>query len=295
MTERETDSTFARRMLGRQLRHLRETSGVSVEMARKAIGVGHQTLWRLETGQSTRVSALQVRELCRIYNAPTEVADVLLELVGGLSYKSWWHAYREAVPKDFDLYLGLEVAASKFLSYAPTLLPGLVQTRAYRRAMIWASNPGISTLKVEQHVEITARRQSRIHHDPDLEVEILVGESALRQQVGGPAVMAEQLKYLAETSELRHVSIKAIPFTTTHVGLDVGVFVLLEFPPHRTASLSEPPVVYVQGYTSDQYLERPEEIDRYQTAASSIRRVALDEEKTRELVRTIAREHDEQR
>ncbi|WP_218019630.1 helix-turn-helix domain-containing protein, partial [Nocardia flavorosea] len=86
MADKATDSTFARRMLGRQLRHLRETSGVSVETAKKAIGVGHQTLWRLETGQSTRISALQVRELCRIYKAPKEVEDVLLDLVGGLSY-----------------------------------------------------------------------------------------------------------------------------------------------------------------------------------------------------------------
>ncbi|WP_459546889.1 helix-turn-helix domain-containing protein [Nocardia sp. X0981] len=295
MTDRETDSTFARRMLGRQLRNLRETSGVSVQAARKAIGVGHQTLWRLETGQSTRISALQVRELCRIYKAPKEVTDVLLDLLSGLSYKSWWHAYREAVPKDFDLYLGLEVAASRFLTYAPTLLPGLVQTQPYRRAMIWTSNPGMRTVEVEQHIEIATRRQSRLHDDPNLEVEILVSEAALRHQVGGPAVMAEQLEYLAELSELPKVSIKAVPFTATHVGLDAGLFVLLEFPPHRTAWLSEPPVVYVQGYTSDQYLERPEEIDRYQMAAAGIRRVALDEDRTRDLVKKIAKEHHEQR
>lgn len=295
MTGTTTDSTFARRMLGRQLRHLRETSGVSVEKARKAIGVGHQTLWRLETGQSTRISALQVRELCHIYKAPTEVTDVLLELVGGLSYKSWWHAYRDAVPKDFDLYLGLEVAASRFLSYAPTLLPGLVQTRPYRRAMIWATTPRMPTLEVEQRIEIAARRQSRLHYDPDLEVEILVSEAALRQRIGGGAVMAEQLNYMAEVSELPNVSIRAVPFSTTHVGLDVGLFVLLEFPEHRTEWLSEPPVVYVQGYTSDQYLERPEEVERYQDAAHRIGQSALGMNKTRDLVLKIAKEHDEQR
>lgn len=80
-----------------------------------------------------------------------------------------------------------------------------------------------------------------------------------------------------------------------HLGLDAGLFVLLEFPPHRTPWLSEPPIVYVQGYTSDRYLERPEEIDRYQTAADGIRRVALDEVRTRDLVRKIAKEHHEQR
>ncbi|MGI5217683.1 helix-turn-helix domain-containing protein [Nocardia sp. CA-290969] len=295
MTDRETDSTFARRMLGRQLRHLRETSGVSVQTARQAIGVGHQTLWRLETGQSTRISALQVRELCRIYKASQEVTEVLLELLGGLSYKSWWHAYREAVPKDFDLYLGLEIAASRFLSYAPTLLPGLVQTQPYRRAMIWVANPGMSTLEVEQRIEIAARRQSRLREDPNLKVEILVSEAALRHRVGGGAVMAEQLRYLAEASELPNVSVRAVPFSATHVGLDVGLFVLLEFPEQRTAWMSEPPVVYVQGYTSDQYLERPDEIARYQDASIRIGQSALTEDATRDLVLKIAKEHDEQR
>ncbi|MFI5717164.1 helix-turn-helix domain-containing protein [Nocardia sp. NPDC051750] len=295
MADKATDSTFARRMLGRQLRHLRETSGVSVETAKKAIGVGHQTLWRLETGQSTRISALQVRELCRIYKAPKEVEDVLLDLVGGLSYKSWWHAYREAVPKDFDLYLGLEIAASRFLSYAPTLLPGLVQTQPYRRAMIWIANPGMSTLEVEQRIEIAARRQSRLREDPNMKVEILVSEAALRHRVGGGAVMAEQLRYLAEASELPNVSVRAVPFSATHVGLDVGLFVLLEFPEQRTAWMSEPPVVYVQGYTSDQYLERPDEIARYQDASIRIGQSALSQDATRDLVLKIAKEHDEQR
>ncbi|WP_157106148.1 helix-turn-helix domain-containing protein [Nocardia sienata] len=295
MADRETDSTFARRMLGRQLRHLRETSGVSVQTARQAIGVGHQTLWRLETGQSTRISALQVRELCRIYKAPDEVTDVLLELLGGLSYKSWWHAYREAVPKDFDLYLGLEIAASRFVSYASTLLPGLVQTQPYRRAMAWSGNPGMSTIEVEQRIEIAARRQSRLRDDPDLQLEILVSEAALRQRIGGGAVMAEQLRYLAEVSRLPNVSLRAVPFSTTHVGLEVGLFVLLEFPEQRNAWTSEPPVVYVQGYTSDQYLERPEEIARYRDAASRIKQSALGEHETRDLVLKIAEEHDEQR
>ncbi|NKY51056.1 helix-turn-helix domain-containing protein [Nocardia vermiculata] len=282
-------------MLGRQLRHLRETSGVSVDTARKAIGVGHQTLWRLETGQSTRISGLQVRELCRIYRASDDVAEVLLELVGGLSYKSWWYPFREAVPKDFDLYLGLEIAASKFVSYAPTLLPGLVQTQPYRRAMTWAANPGMSTLDVETRIEIATRRQSRLREDPDLTVEIILSEAALRHRVGGGAVMAEQLRYLAEVTMQSNVSIRVVPFSATHVGLEVGLFVLLEFPEQRTAWMSEPPIVYVQGHTSDQYLERPEEIARYQDAVIRIGQSALDEKSTRDLVLTIAKEHDEQR
>ncbi|OQS15976.1 hypothetical protein B0T36_06860 [Nocardia donostiensis] len=290
-----SDSTFARRMLGRQLRHLRETSGVSVEVARKAIGVGAQTIWRFETGQSTRISGLHVRELCRIYGAPSEVTEVLLELVNGLGHKSWWHVYGDAVPKHFDLYLGLEAAASSLVTYQPALLPGLVQTEGYRRAVIWSNYPSMSTLEVERRIEVATRRQARLREDPDFTVEILLSEAVLRHRVGGGAVIANQLRYLAEASGLPNITVRVAPFTATHVGLGVGVFSLLEFPPHPTAWLSEPPVVYVQGYTSAQYLERPEEVSRYSEAVAQIRRVALSEQETRKLVLEIAEEHDEQR
>lgn len=124
------DSTFARRQIGKQLRYLRETSGVSVDVVKKALGVSTQTIWRMETGQPTKIGRLHIKELCRLYGAPESTMLVLLELLEGASRKSWWHAYGDAVPRHFDLYLGLESAASKLVTHQPSLLPGLCRPRS---------------------------------------------------------------------------------------------------------------------------------------------------------------------
>ncbi|AVH24028.1 helix-turn-helix domain-containing protein [Nocardia cyriacigeorgica] len=284
------DSTFARRQIGKQLRYLRETSGVSVDVVKKALGVSTQTIWRMETGQPTKIGRLHIKELCRLYGAPESTMLVLLELLEGASRKSWWHAYGDAVPRHFDLYLGLESAASKLVTHQPSLLPGLVQTEEYRRALIWAANPEMPTEEVERRVELATRRQTRLN-DPSFEVEILLNEAALRHQVGGWSVMAEQLDHIAAVAELPTVTVRVVPLAKCHIGLAAGRFNILTFPASRTAWLSEPPVVYLEGYASAQYLERPAEVDLYETAAAGIRNASLDRPASRNRVIEIAKEH----
>ncbi|MBF6479072.1 helix-turn-helix domain-containing protein [Nocardia cyriacigeorgica] len=284
------DSTFARRQIGKQLRYLRETSGVSVDVVKKALGVSTQTIWRMETGQPTTIGRLHIKELCRLYGAPESTTLVLLELLEGAARKSWWHAYGDAVPRHFDLYLGLESAASKLVTHQPSLLPGLVQTEEYRRALIWAANPEMPTEEVERRVELATRRQTRLN-DPSFEVEILLSEAALRHQVGGWSVMAEQLDHLAAVAELSTVTVRVVPLSKCHIGLAAGRFNILTFPASRTAWLSEPPVVYLEGYASAQYLERPAEVALYETAATGIRNASLDRPASRNRVIEIAKEH----
>ncbi|MBF6416253.1 helix-turn-helix domain-containing protein [Nocardia cyriacigeorgica] len=283
------DSTFARRQIGKQLRYLRETSGVSVDVVKKALGVSTQTIWRMETGQPTKIGRLHIKELCRLYGAPESTTRILLELLDGVGRKSWWHAYADAVPKDYDLYLGLEAAASKLITHQPSLLPGLVQTDEYRRALIWMTEPDMPKVDVERRVELASRRRTRLN-DPGFEVEILLNEAALRHQVGGEFVMSEQLRHLSKVSESSTVTVRVLPLRKCHIGLDVGVFNLLEFPPNRTPWLSEPPIVYLQGYASAQYLERPTEVELYKSAACVMRKAALSPERSAALINEIAEE-----
>ncbi|MBF6320237.1 helix-turn-helix domain-containing protein [Nocardia cyriacigeorgica] len=283
------DSTFARRQIGKQLRYLRETSGVSVDVVKKALGVSTQTIWRMETGQPTKIGRLHIKELCRLYGAPESTTLVLLELLEGASRKSWWHAYGDAVPRHFDLYLGLESAASKLVTHQPSLLPGLVQTEEYRRAVIWTANPGMTTLEVERRVELATRRQSRLN-DADFEVEILLNEAALRHQVGGASVMANQLRHLAGMSDLPCLAVRVLPLAKCQIGLEVGRFNILEFPESRTPWLTEPPIVYLEGYATAQYLERPSEVDLYKSAAVAIRKASLDVSASKDMINEIVEE-----
>ncbi|MCP9619354.1 Uncharacterised protein [Nocardia otitidiscaviarum] len=289
MTEGGSGSTVPRRMLGRQLRRLREDAGVSVAAACRTIEVSAQTMWRLEGGQSVKLKDIYIRALCVLYGASDDDTAALLGLVAETKRTGWWHSYGDAVPGHFDLYMGLEEAAKRLTMFQLTLLPGMVQTADYRRAMVWTVHPQMPTAEVERRVELMTKRQQRLH-DSGFELNVLLSESALHHQVGGPGVMADQLAHLLEIGRRRNVSIRVIPYSVdSWIGLQVGHFVFLEFPLHRETKWTEPPVVYVEGYTGALYLDRDNEIQQYRAAIAEIRRVALDESDTRDLVTHTAR------
>ncbi|WP_327146105.1 DUF5753 domain-containing protein [Nocardia sp. NBC_01327] len=185
-------------------------------------------------------------------------------------------------------------SARRITTWHLTLLPGLLQTLEYRRAMIWTVFPWMSTAEVEQRVEVTVKRQQRLD-DPEFCVSALLSESVPHHQVGGPAVTARSLWHLAELGDRRNVSIRIVPHRVgSHLGLQTDHFVLLEFPSHTASGTRtkwiEPPVVYVEGFTGALYLERDTEVDRYRSALVEISRLALDEGDTRKMLVQTAKE-----
>nr|WP_084535269.1 helix-turn-helix transcriptional regulator [Nocardia yamanashiensis] len=282
-------------MLGRQLRRLRESAGVSVARACKAIEVSPQTMWRMEGGQSVKLKAIYIEALCRLYEASDDDTAALLGLIEEAQRSGWWHSYGDSVPAHFDLYLGLEEAARRLTTWQLTLLPGLLQTPEYRRAMLWTVFPGTPTAAIEHRVEMTVKRQERLR-DKDFTLAAMVSEAVLHHQIGGAAVMADQLRHLAAVGEARNISIRVVPQQVgSHLGLQTGPFVLLEFPAHASPDSRlkwiEPPVVYVEGFTGALYLEKAGEIDRYRGALVEIRRLALDETDTRDMLVRAAKEY----
>lgn len=285
-------STLPRRILARLLRERRDSAGVSFEVARKAIGVSKQTLWRMETGQPTRINPLFINHLAQMYGVDDKTTAVLLGLTEESQAKGWWHAYGDTIPKYINLYVGLEDAAKKLSGYHVTLIPGLLQTVDYRRAVIWAEYPNMPTSEVERRIEIHTRRQARLEdRTTPLSASLLVDESALRRVAGSSEVMADQLRHLVEADQLPNVSVRVVRLSAgLHMGTSTGPFILLEFPRHRTAKLTEPPVVFIEGITGSLYLEKADEVDQYRNAYADIERVALDESASHHLIHEIAEE-----
>jgi hypothetical protein len=152
-------------------------------------------------------------------------------------------------------------------------------------------HPQDSTPDVERRVEMAVRRQECLQ-DKDFEVDLYLSEAVLHHQVGGPSVMERQCCHLMTVGEMPNVSVRVIPHSVgSHMGLHVGAFVLLEFDSLPASGLVEPPVVYVEGYTGDLYLERDTEIDPYRHALEHIRHVALNQDESRTLMGRIAREY----
>ncbi|MGW5139468.1 helix-turn-helix domain-containing protein [Nocardia beijingensis] len=289
-----TGSTLPRRMLGRQLRELRINAGISAEYARDAIDVSKQTLWRIETGQPVRLHPLVVEGLCKLYGASDERTAILLNLVEETKRTGWWHAFNDTILEDFNLFVELEATARRIASFQTTLLPGLLQTDEYRRALIWVRFAAISGTEVERKIAAFRQRKTRLDSDSAVRFEAVIDESALRRAIGGPSVMEGQLRHLLQVAERPHISVRVVPLAAeAYAGLNVGSFVILDFPEHPVAHLTVPPVVYMQGFTGDLYLEKPDEVRQYRQAHAEILRSALDKESSRSLIRAIAEEYAE--
>lgn len=291
MSEDTTGSTVPRRQLGRYLRDLRGQARLTVRAAATELEWSEAKIWRIETGQ-TSLRSLDVEAMCRAYGAPKDLTEALMGLAKETKGRGWWHAYGDAIPFGFDLYIGLEEAARELARYDAELVPGLFQTPAYARALIRADNPGLEENEIEHRVAVRMERKAlltRVTAPPTIKA--VLNEAILRRPIGGQGVMTEQLGKLVEYAELPNVSIQVVPFTAgLHHGLMSGPFVILRFPANGDGKMIEPPIVYVSGYTGDLYLDKPQEIARYDSAFTKIWDSALDEAKSTKMLKRAERE-----
>ncbi|MEU0503405.1 helix-turn-helix transcriptional regulator [Nocardia sp. NPDC005998] len=272
---------------------LREKSGITMADAAASISIGKSTLWKIETGQPVRLNPVLLNHLCQLYGATPKSTKALLGLVDETKTRGWWHAFTDQIPKDFGLFVSLEDAATHMTSYQTTFLPGLLHTRDYRRALSWTEFPHKPSDETERLLDVGMKRQARLTSARNpITLNVLIDESILRRMTGSTEVMAAQLRHLIDCGQLPNVSIRVVPSKVgTYRGLIVGSFVLLEFPPHPKADLTMSPVVYIQGFTGDLYLEKPVEVDHYRGACADIERLALDENASRALLLDIAKEY----
>ena len=289
MAESQAGSTVPRRQLGRYLRELRGAAGLTARTAARELERSEPTLWRVETGQ-TSVRSLDVEQMCRLYGAPDDLTKVLMALAKETKARGWWQAYGDAVPEWFDLYIGLEAAATRISWYEPELVPGLFQTAEYASALIRAHLPDESDVEIERRVELRIGRQAILRRpvDPPL-LKVALRETVLRCSVGAPGIMATQLCRLVEASELPNVTICVVPFSVgLNSGMLTGSFEILRFPPNGGGQDSEPPTVFSDLFTGALYLDKPNEVARYDRAFGNIWDAALDAEASRDLLRQAA-------
>ena len=291
MTEQATGSTVPRRQLGRYLRDLRGSQRITVKTAAEKLEWSETKVWRIETGQ-TSLRSHDVELMCRIYAAPPDLTEALMGLAKETKAKGWWHAYGDVIPEGFDVYIGLEEAASQLSAYQTELVPGLLQTEQYARAVITADNPGVDEAEIDRRVHVRIARQALVRRQTaPPELTVVLNEAILRRPVGGSQVMAAQLGSLADSAGLPNVTLRVVPFRAgLHHGVMSGPFVILRFPRNGDGHDSEPATVYVDGFTGALYLDKPREVERYATAFESIWSVALDEPASRELINQAAEE-----
>jgi transcriptional regulator with XRE-family HTH domain len=286
-----TGSTVPRRQLGRYLRDLRNRAHLTVRSAARRLEWSETKIWRIETGQ-TALRGLDVQAMCVVYGAPADLVDPLVALAKETKARGWWLSYGDVLPEGFDVYVGLEEAASCLRWYECGLIPGLLQTEDYARTLISLDKPDVPAAEIDRRVQVRVARQGLLdRYTQPMRLRVALDEAILHRPIGSPKLMAAQLNRLVELGERANVSIRIVPFAAgVHVGVVTGPFVILEFPLNADGRPSEPPTVYVDTYTGALYLEKPHEIEQYDAAFSDVWEHARDATTTRDLIHHAARE-----
>lgn len=276
--------TVRRRRLGQELRRLRELKGMTAEEVAERLLVSQSKISRLENGRRS-ISQRDVRDLCGVYEVEDQrVVESLMEMARDSRQQGWWHAFGD-IP--FSVYIGLETDAESLRVYEPQLVTGLLQTRAYAEALVQGALPETSAADIEKRVQVRMRRQERITAELNpLRLWVVLDEAALRRLVGNRLVMREQLEYLIEMSQQPHITVQVLPFEVgAHPGLN-GQYAILEF-----ADAADSSVVYLEGVTSDLYLEKAHDVQKYAVMYEHLRAQSLNVEQSRQFIADAAKEY----
>ncbi|MFD5709392.1 helix-turn-helix domain-containing protein [Streptomyces pharetrae] len=276
--------TVRRRRLGQELRRLRELKGMTAEEVAERLLVSQSKISRLENGRRS-ISQRDVRDLCGVYEVEDHrIVDSLMQMAKDSRQQGWWHSFGD-IP--YSVYIGLETDAASLRVYDPQVVPGLLQTRSYAEALIQGALPEATPADIEKRVQVRLRRQERIAAEENpLRLWAVLDEAAVRREVGSKQVMIEQLEYLLEMSQLPHVTVQLIPFQMgAHPGVS-GQYAILEFPDAADSS-----VVYIEGVTSDLYLEKAQDVQKYAVMYEHLRAQALNVDQTRVFIADVVKDY----
>ncbi|MFJ4541472.1 helix-turn-helix domain-containing protein [Streptomyces tibetensis] len=265
-----------RRKLGAELRALRSSAGLTSGEAARLVGWHQSKVSRIETGTSG-VKPADVRLLLDAYGVTdSQLRELLMVLAGAeesVGRHHWWHAYRGVLPPTYRDFISLESQAGAMRTLETTVVPGLLQTPEYARAVTRAAVEGLPEDRLDTLVEVRLARQDVLRADPPLKLSAVLDEAVLRREVGGPGVMARQLERLVEAARLPQVRLQVLPFAAgAHIGV-TGPFVIFSF-----SSTSDLDVVVLDHLTSSLYLERKEDLRAYTEAFNALQIHALSPE-----------------
>jgi len=263
--------TVRRRRLGLELRRLRESAGITIDVVAGRLECSSSKISRIETGH-TGATPRDVRDMLAVYGVDGLAADDLVQVAREARLKGWWHLYGTVLT---SAYVGLEAAASEIRAYEGQVVPGLLQIEHYARTMIVKGRPDISAAELDRRVHVRMERQSLLTQDDPLHLWVVLDEAIFHRLVGGPAVMRQQLDHLVMIAGLPNMTLQVLPFAIGgHAGMD-GSFAILGY-----EEPADPDLVFAENAAGGLFLEKDEELRRYHFIFDHLRASALPPDKS---------------
>lgn len=266
-----TATPAGRRLIGAALRRYREAQGYSLLDAARILECDRSKISRIETGQRG-IRPRELRDLLTEYDTGSSESAVLLTLARLRRAHGWWHSYHDILDDDLLDYLAMETAAARILTYDPQQVPALLQAPGYARAIAATGSTLTGPDAHDRAVEMTLTRQNVILGADQPQIVAVISEGALRQQVGGPATMHDQLTHLHTlASGNPQITVRILPFTTgAHPAIGTGGLTILQFAGTPGIGLIQFPSI-----TGGSYVEDARDVARHTAAFYRLSETAL--------------------
>ena len=278
-----TSPVARQRELGTRLRALRNERGLTVEEVAAELLCSTTKISRLETA-ARRPSLRDVRDLCVLYELDQQMSRELMSLAREARESGWWTEYADL---GLDPLIGLEQEAASITCYSMYYMPGLLQTEEYAELIIKTVAPKMDLHVVQQRTAARMRRQEVLGDNGPF-YNVILDEMVFRRGVGSSSLMAAQVGKVLQLARSDRITVQAIPFEAGAYAAADSYFVLLEFDDESNLW----PVIYIEGLTDNQYLQRGPDIARYRETVEYLRDRALDPDGSIKFMENVRKEYE---
>lgn len=275
----DSGPTASRILLGTQLRRLREEAGISPQLAGDHIRASHAKISRLELGR-VGFKTRDIEDLLELYGVTEDPQRAtFLAMAARSNERGWWSRDSDLVQGWFEMYLRLEQEAGWVRTFQAQVLPGLLQSEPYARAMLRLFFPTAPAHEIDRRAQLRLTRQKILTQPGGPRLWAIVDEAALSRPVGSVGVMRTQLEHLLEITAKPNVTLQVLPFNTGAHAAMSGPFTILRFTQPEV-----PDLVYLEQYSGATYLDRRAEVEDYLWAMERLGAAALTPVQSRVLV-----------
>lgn len=269
------------RGLGAQLCDLREQAGLTLREVGEFLDMSAPTLSRVENGKRD-TSSEEVAALLVVYKVTGAKKDRLVRLARTIDQPGWWETSSDGIPGQLTALCAFEKEATKITEIGLLLIPGLLQTEAYARAVMQTGKV-LTPEVLDDRISIRRGRQRVLARRNPPAFEAIIDETALRRAMCDPDIMADQLAHLVRMSAQPNVTVRVLR-DPRHPGI-AGPYLMLEFPAPAQ------PFVHLEHFKSSLFLDEPEDVREYQDLTTTLAEKALSPGESQEFMAYLARRY----
>lgn len=269
------------RALGAQLADLRAQANLTLREVAERLDWSAPTLSRIENGMRDSTPE-EIAALLVVYKVTGARNGYLVNLARTIDQPGWWATSSTGLAGQLVALCAFEAEATTFTEFRMNVIPGILQTEAYTRALMEAM--GVPDHLAEDMVSVRLRRQEILKRSDPPKLHAIIDQPVVYRPLGGPAVMAEQIRHLITQSARPGITVQVLR-EAGHEALD-GSYITLEFPPPAK------PIVHLEHLRSSMFLDEDEDIQVFQDTTATIAEKALDPAATREYLAHLVHRYE---